>query len=248
MNIALIDDIESEIKQMQYFLRSFEEQNKLSFSIDCFSCGEDFLECFEASKYSVVFIDIFMKGMMGTETAKFIREKDKSCIIVFLTSSTIFMPQAFSCHAFEYILKPAAQERVFQVLSDILHVIPNTCRYLEFTCNRQAVKILYSEIVFVVANRHKCELTDREGVTFSPSIGFSKFINPLTDDRRFLLINRGIIVNMDYIFGFENNSCQLYRNICLPVRVRDCIKIKHTWQKYTFAKIQEKLYQKEDTV
>lgn len=241
MNIALIDDIERETSQIRKYMYEFEKQKGLTFSIDYFSSGEKFIESFEKYKYSVIFMDIFMDGLNGVEIAKMIRDIDTQCIIIFLTSSDLFMPQAFSCHAFEYIQKPAKRERIFKVLSDILQVVPNVQKHLEFTYNRKKFRVFYSEIVCVVADKHNCDLTNINGTVFSPNIGFSKFINPLTNDKRFLLINRGVLVNMEYIIGFENNICRLCGDINLPVRIRERIKIEHIWQEYTFSKIHSKL-------
>lgn len=60
-----------------------------------------------------------MKHLSGVDTAKRMRADDSGCILVFLTSSMDFMPDAFSCHAFEYIVKPFTEERIFQVLEDV---------------------------------------------------------------------------------------------------------------------------------
>lgn len=241
MNIALIEDMESETKLMKKLLCDFAKQSRLSFSIDCFSNGEAFLESFEAYKYSVIFLDIFMDGMTGTEVAKHVREKDTDCIIVFLTSSDAFMPEAFSCHAFEYIQKPATPKRVFHVLEDIINFIPPTQPHIEFSCSRQNIRLLFSQILCVTADKHHTDITDIQGVTYSPNIGFSKFIESLTKDKRFLLINRGILVNMDYILTFEKSTCLLTGDIQLPVRVREHLKIKQMWQDYNFAQIHTKL-------
>ena len=237
MNIALVEDNETDTKHISNLLYDYEKQNKLALSIDCFTDGRAFLESFEKYKYSIVFMDIYMESMNGIETAQGIREKDHSCIIIFLTSSEDFMPQAFSCHAFEYIQKPASKERIFRVLSDALKFLPQTSRVFKFNCNRQTIRLLYADIVCVVANGHNTNITDSYGTTFSPYSSFSEFIKPLTSDNCFLLINKGILVNMDHIIKFENKTCLLTGGISLPVRVREYAQIEQTWLDYIFAQI-----------
>ena len=241
MNIALVDDNESEMIQLRDFLSQFEKQNGLSFSVDYFSSGELFLESFAEYKYSIIFIDVFMDGINGAETARLIREKDQFCLIIFLTSSDAFMSEAFSCYAFEYIQKPATRERVFQVLADALKLLPRQSRLLEFICSRQTVRLLYSDIVCVVARGHNTDVTDIRGCTQSPYIGFSEFIRPLNTDDRFLLLNKGVLVNMDHISGFDKNVCHLACGIQLPVRVRESSRIERLWQDYTFAQIHARM-------
>lgn len=237
MNIALVEDNEIDTRHLVDLLRSFEKQNKLPLSIDCFNSGSSFLENFEKYKYSIIFMDIFMADKNGIETALSIRETDQSCIIIFLTSSNEFLHEAFSCHAFEYIQKPATEERVFHVLNDALQFLPQTSRVFKFSCSRQTIRLLYSDIVCVVANGHNTDITDSYGTTLSPYSSFSEFIKPLISDSRFLLINKGILVNMDHVMKFENKICLLTGDISLPVRVREYAQIEQAWLDYTFAQI-----------
>ena len=60
---------------------------------------------------------------------------------------------------------------------------------------------------------------------------------PLTSDNCFLLINKGILVNMDHIIKFENKTCLLTGGISLPVRVREYAQIEQAWLDYIFAQI-----------
>lgn len=240
MNIALIEDKELEIKQLKEIILNFEKQIGISFSIECFSNAEDFINNFEEYKYSVIFADIFMNGMTGLDMAKLIRNKDLRCIIIFITSSNTFMPQAFSCHAFEYIQKPINKDKIYNVLFDIVKFIPNLCKYCEFIYNRKTVKLMFSDIACVMADKHNSNIINTKGDIFSPNTGFSKIIKQL-DDQRFLLINRGILVNMDHIISFENNTCYLKGNINLPVKIRERTRIERIWQNYTFNQIHSSL-------
>ncbi len=237
INIALIDDIESEQKKMEEILALFEQENSLSFSISCFTDGKTFLGSFQKYSYSIIFMDIFMDGISGIDTALTIRQKDPGCIIIFLTESGEHMPEAFSCHAFEYIQKPASKERIFPVLSDALRLLPQESRFIEFSYSRQSIKLLLSNIVCITARGHYTDITDNRGKVYSPRTGFTKFIAPLQDDRRFLSINKGIFVNMDYIIRFENNCCKLAGDITFPVRIRERTLLEQKWQDYNFSQI-----------
>lgn len=241
MNIALIDDMEQETEELAKLLLLYRKENSLSFSIDRFRSGEEFLDKFEKSKYSIVFMDIYLDGMMGTETAELIKKMDPGCIIIFLSVSDDFMPQAFSCHAFDYLQKPPSRERIFRVMSDALQFLPREYKTLDFIFSRKPMQLLYSDIVCVVANRHNTDITDRHGTVYSPHVAFSEIIPPLEEDSRFLTINRGIIVNMDYIIDFDQKTCRLDGNIALPVRVREQLQLRQQWQDYVFASLRSKL-------
>lgn len=89
-----------------------------------FCSAGDFLEAFSGGSFDLVFMDIYMEGMDGVAAALEMRKSDSGCLLVFLTSSTDFMPDAFSCHAFEYVTKPFSEKRIFDVLADAVKVLP----------------------------------------------------------------------------------------------------------------------------
>lgn len=226
-----------EIKELQTILREIEKEKCIMFDILCFQSGEDFLNDFKKYKFDIVFLDVYMEGIGGIETANAIRKEDNRCVLIFLTSSAEHMPEAFACHAFEYIQKPVSAKRVEGVMADIMKILPQKTQYIEFTSNRQNVKVLYSDFVTASTDGHYINVSDSTGEVYKTRMKFSEFAARLSGDKRFLKINKGILVNMDYIVSIDNNVCLLKGNISLPIKVRDGIKIKELWQKHSFEQI-----------
>lgn len=137
MRIAVVDDEPIYIDLLKSICNEFEIQRELCLDVFSFSSGKAFLDAFEAGAYQIVFMDILMENMDGIDTARKMREQDKSCFLVFLTSSTDFMPEAFSCHAFDYVVKPFTSQRVFQVISDVQKRLPKSPPPHQ-NCQRQA--------------------------------------------------------------------------------------------------------------
>lgn len=237
MNIAVIDDIPAEIAVIEKILYSISEKICIKPDISCFRSGEEFLEIFEESAFDIVFMDIYMKGMTGIETARALRKKDPHCLLVFLTESTEHMPEAFSCHAFEYIQKPFTEKRVARVISDVMDILPVKTQYIEFNVSRQAFHMLYSDFVMAVAEGHYLNITDIKGKTYRTRQTFSEFTALLNGDGRFLQINKGIIVNMEHIVSIDDNICTLKSGQNLPVKIRGNLKIKEIWYHYGFEQI-----------
>lgn len=237
MRIAIVDDLEEEAVFMKKLLYSFADETDLSFDISCFINGREFLAAFERNRFDVVFMDIYMDGMTGVETAEILRKRDIRSILIFLTTSTEHMPEAFSCHAFEYIQKPADYERVRTVMTDVMDLFSETPLYMEFISNRQSVRLLYSDFAAAVSSDHYIEITDISGNVYKTRMKLSDFTEPLLGDSRFLQINKGILVNMDWIVMFEENVCIMQNGLKLPVKVRDRIQIEKIWLSYSFDKI-----------
>ena len=115
MKIAICDD-EKEIRES---LRKILEEYKEPFEqIDLYTSGEELLEC--DRNYDLLFLDIDMKGINGIETARKIRLKDKKIKIVYVTAYKEYASQAFSVHAFGYLLKPIKKEKIYRQIQDAL--------------------------------------------------------------------------------------------------------------------------------
>lgn len=237
MRIAIVDDLTAEFSKLTEILDSLAAEKCMTFDISCFQSGEEFLVAFEKENFDIIFMDIYMNGMTGVETAKEVCRLDSHCLLIFLTTSMEHMPEAFSCHAFEYIQKPVSRERVLQVMTDALNILPTETQYMEFTSNRQPVRLLYSDFAAAVTSEHYLIIADGRGKQYKTRQTFSKFMKALEQDSRFLQINKGILVNMDYIISIEENICTLKNGQLLPVRVRDSLKIREIWYQYGFEQI-----------
>ena len=105
MNIAVVDDQYSEIAFLCEILDSYAKESGLSVKIDHFESGEEFLASFRPFYYQVIFLDIYMEGITGIETAASLRQSDIDARIIILTSSDVHMREAFDVHAFQYLIK-----------------------------------------------------------------------------------------------------------------------------------------------
>ncbi len=238
LKIALVDDEQIYLDEIAHICREFGVENRLDIEIAAYSDGEAFLHSDE--EYRVVFMDIYMSGINGVSAAQKLRRRDSSCILIFLTSSTEHMPEAFSCHAFEYIVKPFTVKRIKDVLSDAIKVIPEPKKYMEIYSNRKNIRITTDNIVSAVTDAHYLNIALADGNLLRCRMTAGQFIERTNGDRRFIVINKGIIVNADCITCFENNCCILESGECFPIRVRDRLKIEQAVRDYNFDKIRSR--------
>ena len=146
------------------------------------------------------------------------------------------MPEAFSCHAFEYIIKPFTPERVGNVLRDALALLPKQ-NYVEIYSERRTVRVPFENIVSVMSDAHYLDIAIANGTELRSRMTMPQFMEQTNGDARFIPINKGITVNADYIIDFENNCCILENSARLPIRIRDRLKIEQAARDYNFAKI-----------
>jgi DNA-binding LytR/AlgR family response regulator len=121
VKIAICDDNTDDIKVLSKNLYAYDT----SFQISTYTNGEsllwDWLE--NNIHFDIVFLDIYMPGLNGIETATKIRAEMKDTIIIFISSSNEHYPEAYDVFAFNYILKPLNLEKLNCVLAKALTVI-----------------------------------------------------------------------------------------------------------------------------
>jgi len=236
MNIAIIDDMLMEIELLKKMLMDYSAERHLPLTISGFQSGEEFIESYQPYTYTAIFMDIFMDGLNGIETAKKIREVDKDAILIFLTSSNDHMMDAFSIHAYDYVEKPSNPSRIFQLMDDIVQKEGDLDEmYLDFISNQEHFHLPYSEISGIrTSDANYLDIIDKDGQTYKTRLTFSSVKEMFEYDTRFILLIRGILVNMDYIQEFKDNSCYLKNGVVLPANVRNFKKLQQIWTNYLF--------------
>lgn len=146
MRIALVDDSEIERGILLSLITDYGCEKQILFESDCFDSGDAFLSSFSSDKYDIVFMDIFMNGMSGVETASKMRQIDSHVILIFLTASADYMPDAFRVHAFHYILKPYQKDAIFACLNDASLHLPASETFISFSVNAIEVRILLRKL------------------------------------------------------------------------------------------------------
>lgn len=237
MKIALVDDDQNCLNKMAMFCHDFGIQNCCQIETVLFTSGNAFLEALNNGSFSVVFMDIYMNETDGILTALKMREKDHNSILIFLTSSMEFMPDAFSCHAFEYIIKPFSRQRITNVLLDVIKVLPLSSKYMEISSNRNTIPVFFEHIISVITDAHYLNIRLADKTVLRSRMTISEFIEKTKGDSRFILINKGIILNADYILDFEDHCCILENGERFPVRVRSRQKTEQAVRNYHFEKI-----------
>ena len=242
MHIAVVDDLKADSMRLKRVLDTYATDHHLSFDVSTFSSAEDFLVNYIPMSFSVIFMDIYMTGLTGIDAARIVRKRGDNAIIVFLTSSGDHMLEAFDVHAYGYMLKPAdyldLSDYVGKIMDDITKSIPSVEPSLSFSYNRQSKSITYSDIICIKSDSHNIEITSSSGDVYRPRLSFSSVFERLSDDMRFLLINRGVMVNMDHITDFTDDACVLSGDIRLPLNVKKRRQLYTVWQNYSTSKNQ----------
>lgn len=239
MKIAVIDDEKPQADILYSICNAYFGGHKQNVQIDCFPDGIAFFNSFKENTYKIAFVDIFMEKMNGIAVAEKLREKDRDILIVFVTTSPDFMMQAFSVHAFHYITKPYKAEQIYKVLNDASSYVSDNSKYIEVMCDRRNTLISLKEIVSVESDAHYINIGVVSGLRYRTRMTITEFLKLADKDTRFIPVNRGIVLNADYIKDIEDSVCVTGNGERFPIKIREKTRIEQSIREYMFKKIRE---------
>lgn len=101
---------------MRLILRKKIEQTEAFTVVGEAADGREAMADFEALAPQVVFLDVDMPLISGTECARLMQDMDPSAVLIFATGHEEYRQEAFEVYAFDYLVKPFKMERLEQTL------------------------------------------------------------------------------------------------------------------------------------
>lgn len=133
-----VDDVVKKIKEQSEQCEIFE-----------YASGDELLN--SSFEFNIVFLDIEMTGINGINAASALRERGYDGMIIFLTSHTEFMPDAFKVKAFRFLDKPLNSEKFNEAFSEAKKEIMNTEHILLSDRSGKTVYLKLTDIVYLEA-------------------------------------------------------------------------------------------------
>lgn len=202
MKIAICDDEEIFLCRLHKHLLSILEDEKCV--IDRYTSGNSLLDTFFANKYDIIILDIEMDGLNGIETAKEIRNVDRSVTIAFLTSYETFAIEGYDVKAERYILKQQPDYMYREQIKGLFNDYNQKHRKFSFSNNNSAFSARLSDITyFEVFKRQIVVHTLEQVFTFYGKI--SELENEYKCDG-FIKVGKSFLINAAYIKFIDKNK------------------------------------------
>ena len=182
----------------------------------------------------MVFLDIYMSGYSGTETARRIRDIDQDVPILFATTSQDHGLDSFRVQAADYLVKPIQPDDVARAMDWCLEHVPEPLRCLSVLAEGEWVDIPLSTIQYIdVYGHHSCIHTDQKDVVTRRGLDD---LERAIDSRDFLRCHRSALVNMNYIQGLEGNDFRMRDNGLVPISSSNSPQIRNQFIDWTYFK------------
>ena len=234
LRIAVCDDLRSEQLQLASYIRNYCHAHGLEAGIKLYSSGEELLDSFFPGMFHIVFLDIYMNGISGVDTARKIRESDRTCAIIFATTSEDHGVVSYEVLASDYLVKPICEADVESAMDWCVDQLRASHRFLSISCDNGTAHMALQDIQYVEIQGHTAVIhtIDRVLTTRRVLDELEREIGH-TD---FLRCHRSFLVNMNHIQRLEKNAFRLNSGEMIPIGSSVMAKIKERFMSWFFVK------------
>ena len=197
MRIAICDDNKADVARIKHIISEFYEEYKLPVpEIDEYYSGDSLLS--DPQKKDLVFLDIEMPGQDGICTGRKLLERDRSIILIMVTSFGEYLDDAMRINVFRYISKPIDSKRVKRNLADALNAY-NVRSEKEIIIDSpgESISLNSSDILMIEFDNRKVKI-HTIGETIPSTLSLQEWKEKLPESL-FYQCHRSFIVNLSHI-------------------------------------------------
>ena len=232
MRIAVCDDDLRERERFEKALRGWNPEH----SAEKFANGASLLEAArKMPPFDIVFLDIYMPGENGIDIAKELKRISPETGIVFVTVSREHAVDAFSLYAVHYLIKPVTTEGIAETFRRFTQFRSERREQITLAVGAERHTVFLDRICFFESDNHTVNVSLADGRKLKVRMAFGELERKMNE--KFLRINRGLAVNMDYIAQLGTNICVLRDGIRLPIAIRQSAAVRAAYDNYVFERL-----------
>ena len=214
MKIAVVDDNPKDGGRIKQYIERYALEQDQKFQVFLYASGLDFLDDMERN-FDVVFMDIEMPHLDGIETARKMRERDDTTILIFITNLAQYAIHGYEVNAIEFMVKPVGYYNFSDKMKKALRFVKrNEEKVMLFKNSDTVAKIPVSQILYlekeknyIIFHTERREFRERGSMAEMEEklagAGFSKCI-------------AGCLVNLRHVLKMEKDLVWV-GNTSLPV-------------------------------
>lgn len=236
MNIAVLEDDHEDKIRLEDLLSVYSVINDVVLDIDYYPNGETFLLNGWEKKYQLILMDIYMGNLDGIETAVLVEKIQEDALIVYLTSSDEDIWRAVGTHrCFDYIRKSELNMmRINTLFKDVMNKLNISEQKLIFLSGKQEIILKIKDIQYIISRNKYTAIVLKNNQERSYRITFSFLHNLLKNNENFLLCNRGVLLNMNFIQHANGETFVMKDGTTFPLRRNGRKEIVEKYNNFQF--------------
>lgn len=235
LRIAICDDMPEFLQKTSDLICRWQNRPEF-FTVETFSDGDSLIAAHAGKPFDILFLDVVMPLLNGIETAREIRQTDRSVKIVFLTSSAEFAVESYTVKADNYLLKPVSPEALYRCLDELQSDIRENSRYIIAKSATSVHRIPFPDIEHIEAQNKQVLFFLANGSTVSSTEPLYSLENKLLLSDGFFKCHRSYIVNFQRIATYTPKEIRMRSGCRIPIS-RSCQKeFELAYFEYLFGK------------
>ena len=185
--------------------------------LETFSSGEALLwKLADGIRFDLYFLDIFMDGVSGIDTARQIRSGDYNALIVFVSTSDDFYRESYDLFAFHYLLKPILKDKLTSVLERAMDQLQREAEQtILINCNRQVRSLRLSNILYISSSNHNVIFCMKDNELIEVRGKLDTYVGKLPQ-AMFFRCHQSYVINLCYCSALTADGFQLCDKV-IPV-------------------------------
>lgn len=217
MYLAVCDDKKEELDRVLALLNVWREVHDVSLHFKVFQSAVELLESARQERFTLYLLDVMMPGMDGLECAQEIRRFDDAAEILFLSTSPGFAYESYGVRAFNYLLKPVEEKKLFSLLDQLVLREQRLQDALTLKTGTTIIRVPYPHISYVeVIGKHLYfHLVNGDVREIVGSL--KDFEAELLPRPEFMRVHRSYIVNMLQVEELSSGHIRTFSGKTVPV-------------------------------
>ncbi|MEG6521772.1 LytR/AlgR family response regulator transcription factor [Desulfotomaculum sp. 1211_IL3151] len=191
------------------FVKMLQKTNKINV-LAIYNSSEQFISNIKYTiKPEVVFLDIELPGLLGSELGKEIRKKYQNIQVVFVTGKVDFAPEAFDIEAADYLVKPFDYERLNRCIARVYERIGYKKKTYLLKTKTTQFNLDIGKILFVEKVDKNIVFHTPEGIFTGTDTIEAAYL--ILEEEGFIRSHRSYIINPSYIKSIERWADRSYQ-------------------------------------
>ncbi|MDX1754003.1 MAG: LytTR family DNA-binding domain-containing protein [Salinimicrobium sediminis] len=211
----IVDDEPPAVKVLEKYIETVPQLEV------CGTCRNAFevLNLLSDRKIDILFLDVHMPKLFGTELLKTIPQPPK---VIFTTAHKEFAVEAFELNAVDYLLKPISFERFLKAVNKILQTnVPvaetasSPVSFVYFRSERKMIKVFLEEILYLESFRDYVVIHMKKGRELKVKIPLNH-VERMLPENQFIRIHRSYLVSLSKITAYTKTDVEINK-VELPI-------------------------------
>ena len=217
IRIAICDDIQEAVAQINGYLLEYQNIRKRKFDIISFNNAEDLREHLKANNCDIIILDIELVKMNGVELGKWIRTElnDHDIKIIYISAMDTYDRQLFDMQPLNFLPKPIDKEKLYDSLDLAVRLSDDKNHFFVLKDKDGLHRIKVKDILYFESLKHDFKVVTINEV-FEFRISIPEIMKQLPDFG-FAQVHRSYIINYDQIKTIRYEEIVMSNNDVIPI-------------------------------